>query len=649
MTSETVLTPGSARRSRPGPEMDDVDRLRARGQQRRLRRMLAVGALVATWCWYRYLTGSAILPTLPTVDPFLLVVVLFFGAMMAVMVLTTVLAGRSPHVLYRPEQIDVRIADVKGLAAVTEDVQRSLELFRSALTFKHRMGGTARRGILFEGSPGTGKTHLAKAMAAEAGVPFLFVSATAFQSMYYGATARKIRSYFRAVRRAARREGGAIAFIEEIDAIGTARSGVSTGMSPAVPAVAAGTPLAMDCGGLAGLVAAPAQTAPDAGLVQHRMVSNDTGATVNELLVQMQSFDELTVRQRVISWGVDRINLLLPATRQLPRPRPEPVNVLVIAATNRAESLDPALRRPGRFDRTMTFGLPDKAGRRELIDHFLARKAHEVELAGAEHRDALAGVTQGYSPVRIENLLDEALVNAVRRGAAGMSWADVEHARLVTEVGLGQPVGYTDHELRLIATHEAGHAVTAWLLAPQRRLEILTVIKRANALGLLAHGDREDVYTRSRAELGALISIAFGGQVAEEIFFGDVSTGPSGDLSYATTVGAQMIGAAGMAGTLVSYAAAPGGALGGGDLISRVTGDARARAMLEDLLAERKQVTRDLLERNRHLVEALRDALVERHELIGTEIDRVLGAAERERTVDLREGAAVTQTDIPHR
>jgi len=297
----------------------------------------------------------------------------------------------------------------------------------------------------------------------------------------------------------------------------------------------------------------------------------------------------------------------------------------------------------------MTFGLPDKAGRRELIDHFLARKAHEVELAGAEHRDALAGVTQGYSPVRIENLLDEALVNAVRRGAAGMSWADVEHARLVTEVGLGQPVGYTDHELRLIATHEAGHAVTAWLLAPQRRLEILTVIKRANALGLLAHGDREDVYTRSRAELGALISIAFGGQVAEEIFFGDVSTGPSGDLSYATTVGAQMIGAAGMAGTLVSYAAAPGGALGGGDLISRVTGDARARAMLEDLLAERKQVTRDLLERNRHLVEALRDALVERHELIGTEIDRVLGAAERERTVDLREGAAVTQTDIPHR
>lgn len=636
MTTDTVQVGGSmtGAAGRPtGRPMDDVDRQRARQQQRRLRRLLAVGVVAALWTWYRYLAGLPMLPTLPSVDPYLLVVMLFFGAMIAVMVLSTVLAGRSPHVLYRPEQIDVRIADVKGLAPVTEDVRRSLELFRSAITFKEQMGGTARRGILFEGSPGTGKTHMAKAMAAEAGVPFLFVSATAFQSMYYGATARKIRSYFTAVRRAARREGGAIAFIEEIDAIGLARSGVSHGMSTTEMSYSAGTSGMSDCGGLTGLVAAPAAANPATGPVTHRMVSGDAGATVNELLVQMQSFDELTARRRVLSWAIDRVNLLLPITRQIPRPRPEPVNVLVIAATNRAASLDPALLRPGRFDRTMTFGLPDKVGRRELIDHFLTRKAHEAELAGDEHRDALAGVTQGYSPVQIENLLDEALVNAVRRGAGGMCWADVEQARLVTEVGLGQPVGYTRHELRLIATHEAGHAVTAWLLAPHRRLEILTIVKRANSLGMLAHGDREDVYTRSRAELGALISIAFGGQVAEEIFFGDVSTGPAGDLTYATTIGAQMVGASGMAGTLISFAAAPGG----GDLVSRVTGDSQAREMLETLLAERKQATRDLLERNRHLVEALRDALLERHELIGTEIDRVLTAAGPATTLDLRE------------
>ena len=115
--------------------------------------------------------------------------------------------------------------DVRGLAAVTEDVRRSLDLFLSATTFRRELGGRARRGLLFEGPPGTGKTHLAKAMAAEAGVPFLFVSATAFQSMMYGATARKIRAYFRALRRAARAEGGAIGFIEEIDAIGPVRRG----------------------------------------------------------------------------------------------------------------------------------------------------------------------------------------------------------------------------------------------------------------------------------------------------------------------------------------------------------------------------------------------------------------------------------------
>jgi ATP-dependent Zn protease len=199
---------------------------------------------------------------------------------------------------------------------------------------------------------------------------------------------------------------------------------------------------------------------------------------------------------------------------------------------------------------------------------------------------------------------------------------------MVTTVGLGQPVGYTEHEQRLIATHEAGHAVSAYLLAPERRLEILTIVKRAGSLGLLAHGDRDDVYTRSRKELEALIGIAFGGQVAEELFFGDVSTGPSGDLVYATTVAAQMVGAAGMEGTLLSFAASPQGMFGGGDLVSRVMGDGEGRRMMEELLNRRKDEVRSLLGAHRHLVEALRDALLERHELIGREIEQVLQGAE---------------------
>ena len=139
------------------------------------------------------------------------------------------MAGRSPHVLYRPEEVGITLADVVGADAVVEEVVKTLNLFLAHRTFEEGMGGTPRRAVLFEGPPGTGKTYIAKAMAAEAGVPFLFVSSSAFQSMYYGQTNRKIRSYFRALRNYARREGGAIGFIEEIDAIGATRGGLGAG------------------------------------------------------------------------------------------------------------------------------------------------------------------------------------------------------------------------------------------------------------------------------------------------------------------------------------------------------------------------------------------------------------------------------------
>jgi cell division protease FtsH len=627
---------GAAALQKPPLKVRNVAAARESRRRRRLGWIGAIALGVGAVLVVRLIGGDPIgWPDLPKVDPLYLMSGTFFAVLIVTLLASSMVAGRSPHTTFRPEQIDVRMSDFKGLEPVKEDVRRSLELFLAARTFRHEMGGRARRGLLFEGPPGTGKTYMAKAMAAEAGVPFLFVSATAFQSMYYGASARKIRSFFAALRKAARAEGGAIAFIEEIDAIATARGGLASASAE----VAGFGGSVIGCGGLTGLPGAQLNGAlgngslGNAALLNRSITSEGTGGVVNELLVQMQSFDTPTGWQRIASWGADKINLLLPAHRQVPRPRVEPVDVLVIAATNRADSLDPALLRPGRFDRRLVFGLPDKAGRRELIDHFLGRKSHEPMLDDDEYREALAGVTQGYSPVQIEHLMDEALINALRREATGMSWGDLEHARMVTEVGLGQPVGYTDHEERLIATHEAGHAVTAHLLAPQRRLEVLTIIKRADSLGLLAHGDRDDVYTRSRKELEALIGIAFGGQVAEELFFGDVSTGPSGDLQYATTVAAQMIGAAGMDGTLISFAAAPSGAFGGGDLVSRVMGDGDGRRMLEALLTRQKAEVRSLLAANRHLVEALRDALLDRQELIGREIELVLQEAEAQQQV----------------
>jgi ATP-dependent Zn protease len=569
------------------------------------------------------LTGHPVgRPTLPHVDPLVVMPIVFFAFLSVFLLVSTVGIGRSPHVIYRPEQIEVGLDDVVGIDVVKEEVVRTLQLFLDHQSFAQRMGGRARRGILFQGGPGTGKTLTAKAMAAEAGVPFLFASGTSFHSSYQGATQRKVRRYFKALRRIARKEGGAIGFIDEFDGIGGARAGMGRLASTAFMGVA-------HCGGLDGLPGGADRFA--AATTTHSFNgSGDLQMAVNELLVQMQSFDEPSGGQRALGVLVDKVNLLLPTGRQVPRPKVTVPNVLLVASTNRADGLDPALLRPGRFDRALTFDLPSKAGRRQLVDHFLKRKAHTPELADAERRDALAAITTGYSPAMIEGLLDEALVSAVRRGADAMDWSDIEHARLVTEVGLGQPVDYTDHERELIATHEAGHATVAWLVAPQRRLEVLTIVKRASSLGLLAHGDREDVFTRSRSELRCLVQIAFGGQVAEELFFGDVSTGPSGDLQYATRVAAQMVGAAGMTDSLVSFAAVQSSPYGGEDMVGRVLGDGPGRELVEHELASQKQTVRGLLGANRHLVEALRDALIERHELVGHEITDVLEAA-RER------------------
>ena len=617
----------------------DVGASRETRRRSRWVKLTGVVWLGVSALWLRAVTydGSGFVP-LPSIDPFLLTIIVFFGLLLGLAVGQQVLSGRSPHVVYRPEQIETTLADVVGIDGVKDDVVRSLNLFLAHKTFRDEMGGTPRRGLLFEGAPGTGKTHLARAMAREAGVPFLFVSATSFQSMWYGASAKKIRSYFKALRKAARKEGGAIGFIEEIDAIAMSRGGVSAGMT-----ASAMTGVGTGCHGTSCLpasyaVAAGAGGASAPGLQTNALMSEGTGGVVNELLVQMQSFDNPTGGQRLRGWFVDRINLFLSPHRQLRRPDVVPTNILLIAATNRADSLDPALLRPGRFDRRITFELPAKAGRRELVDHFLLSKAHTAELDEPALRDTLAGITQGYSPVMIEHLLDEALVNAVRRGAGQLSWSDVERARLVEEVGMGQPVGYTPHERRLIATHESGHATAAWLTAPQRRLEVLTIVKRRSALGLLAHGDRDDVFTRSRTEMQALVKIALAGQCAEEIFFGDVSTGPGGDLLYATNAAAEMVGAHGMEGSLLSYAAISNSSFSDTNIVGRVLADDRGRDAVEALLQTQKREVKALLEAHRHLVEALRDALLEREELVGAEITDVLEqAASAPRVVDLND------------
>ncbi len=559
----------------------DVGAHQKRARSSRFQRLAMVLAPLAALLILRdvFAPGDTIpTPHFPAgLEPMLPAIVLITVLVM-VMLIPLLGAGRSPHILYRPDELTMGFDDVRGSESLVEEVTKTLNLFLAHRTFAEQMGGSPRKAILFEGPPGTGKTYMAKAMAAEAGVPFLFVSSSAFQSMFYGQTNRKIRSYFKALRKHARREGGAIGFIEELDAIGGARgSGQRAGEG--VPGV------------------------------------------VNELLIQLQSFEQTPPWLRIKGKFVDAANTWLPAGWHMRKPVNVPANILVIGATNRASDLDSALLRPGRFDRNIYFGLPSRSGRRDIIDYYLGKKAHDAELDEPAKRETLAALTAGYSPVMIEHLMDESLVWALRRGANRLSWNDLQHAKMTEEIGLAQPVEYTEAERRTIATHEAGHATVAWLVGKGRKLEVLTIIKRKDALGLLSHSEEEERFTKTKSEVRALIDIAFGGMVAEEIFFGEASTGVASDLQAATVNACQMIGQLGMGTTLVSSAAMEYPA---GGIVSKVLANDGGRAEVEDLLRSSKASVTQMLEEHRNVVEALRDALLEREELIGDDILEVI-------------------------
>ncbi|MBT8249620.1 MAG: AAA family ATPase [Acidimicrobiia bacterium] len=584
----------------------DVAETRERHRQRRLKRILIALSPIVIWWWFRFLSGNPVQFGLPPISEDLAIWMpgLILVALIGVVLIGPMLGnGRSPHVLYAPDQIDISFDDVKGIGPVVAEVRHTLQVFLDHRKFSDRMGGRPRRGVLFEGPPGTGKTHVAKAMAREAGVPFLFVSSTSFQSMWYGMTGRKIRSYFRALRKAARREGGAIGFIEEIDAIGAKRGGMD-----------GSSPMTVE------------------GMDVHPSISEGVGGVVNELLIQMQSFDEPDRPTRLVNWLIGRANRFLPDDRHLKtRPAP-PVNILLIAATNRADHLDPALLRPGRFDRILHFGLPSRSGRLDLIDYFLEKKAHDPSLDDPKPRQDLASSTMGYTPAYLERMFDEALLVALKDGRDALTMPDLRVARLEVEIGLGQPTEYPQHERIAIATHEAGHATIAWLVGEDIHLDILTIIKRKDALGLLAHSDQEERFLRSKSEILSRIQISLGGMVAEELFFGESGTGPAGDLLTATNSAVEMVGSLGLGDSLVSFRTLSNNPFSG-NLAAKVLGDKTSREAVDAILQTQKLEVTRLMSANLHIVEALRDALLEREELIDDEIEDVIKAAEATRSL----------------
>ena len=576
----------------------DVFRQRERTKFKRIIRAIVVIGLIDLYLWYRYSSGRPLtLPSLPEDWVFLLFPLLILIPVL-LMVALPLINGRSPHITVYPEQVESGLTDIKGLDTQVDEVVRSLDVFLGYATFREELGGTPRRGILFEGPPGTGKTYLAKAMAKQAGVPFLFISAPAFQSMWQGMTAYRIRSFFKALRKAARKEGGAIGFIEEIDAIGMSRGGGNNASPDGIARA----------------------TVENFGM-------GDSGSMVNELLIQMQSFDQPPLRTRLRAKMIGWVNAYLPTDRQLTAIKSEYHNILLIAATNRGDSLDAALVRPGRFDRRLYFDVPTKQGRVDLIDWFLDRKSHHQQLDDPQTRERIAYETFGYTPVMIEHLFDEGMLVALREGRRQMNFDDVMEAKLNEEIGLKQPVVYTEQDREAVATHEAGHATVAYFVGQNRRLEVLSIIKRRGSLGMLAHGDSEERFTRTRSEIESGIAIALGGLVAEELCIGDAGTGPAGDLAHATSLAAGMVGSFGMAGSLISYDAVTQGPIGGANLVGKVLADSEGRQRVDDILEAQREKVIAVLEANRDVHAALRDALIARDELIRDDILEVIEQA----------------------
>jgi cell division protease FtsH len=549
-------------------------------QQRLLRLVIALGLPVA-WFWYREISGSPVrggIPPLIRNSPELAMLGLMLFMVTAMMMIPLMTSGKSPHTMLRPSDLDIRLADVVGADATRREAIDTLNLFLNYETFAEEMGGSPRRGVLFEGSPGTGKTYLAKAIAAEAEVPFLFVSASEFQSHFYGMTNRKIRQFFKALRKAARAEGGAIGFIEEFDAIGMARAGMGPGG-----------------------------------------MREGSAGIVNELLVQMQSFDLPTGWEKFKGKMIDRLNLLLPPAKAMHRNRTKPANVLVFAATNRAEGLDPALLRPGRFDRTIHFDLPPRADRIAIADYYLAKKTHDPSVNSV----VIADRTAGYSPVRIERLMDEALIIALRYGRKSFGIEDLVEAQMIVDVGLAQDVGYQPEERRRIAVHEAGHAVIAVLVG--RDVRVASILRRSSSLGLVAHGDSDERHLSTPSELRDLIVVALAGRAAELQEYGEASTGIASDLAAATTIAAQLIGLVGDGDSLLSLEAAEMHMAG--NITAKVFSDERSRVQADDIMNKAADKSACMLLEHRGALLAVADALCEHDELTGDLVHEIVAAA----------------------
>ena len=476
--------------------------------------------------------------------------------------------GRGRVYWVKPGETGVGFKDYRGNPEVLESARRIVTLLSGAREFK-QMGGEAVRGLLLAGPPGVGKSYLAQAISTEAHVPFGYASAPSFQNMFMGIGNLRVMMLYGKARKLARKYGACILFIDEIDAIGAARS--SQGPSA----------------GFGGM-----------------MFGGNTGM-LNELLLQMDPPPQ----------DPSRWSRMLRALG-LRKKKAEIPPVLTIGATNLVEVLDQALLRPGRFDRKIAVDLPDADGRREILDYYLGKVTHQDM-----DMDRLVFDTIGYTPVAIKYVINEAAVLAHFDGRNSISYRDFTLARETHEWGLRQPIkGMSQEERRRIAYHEAGHCYAQLKLLPRQRMTKVTIIRHGQALGLSATKPLEEMYTHTREEMLADIQCSLASRASEEIFLGTALTGVTSDLETATRVAAACIGWFGMNGTLYSSRA-----------FNEMTPDPPMKKEIDKMLREQFKKVKELLQKNHETVAAIAEGLLEKNELDEDEIKAIVEQHERAR------------------
>ncbi|HEY3832237.1 MAG TPA: ATP-dependent zinc metalloprotease FtsH [Acidimicrobiia bacterium] len=459
--------------------------------------------------------------------------------------------GRSRAKVYTTEKPKTTFADVAGYGPVKEEIKEVVDFLKQPGKFRE-IGARIPKGVLLVGPPGTGKTLIARAVAGEAGVPFISVTGSDFMEMFVGVGAARVRDLFQT----AKKQSPAIIFIDEIDSIGRKRGA-----------------------GLGG-------------------GHDEREQTLNQMLAEMDGFE---------------------ATE----------GIVMMAATNRPDILDPALLRPGRFDRQILVPLPTQDERLEILKvHFRDKKISPDVSA-----QIVARGTPGMSGADLANLVNEAALFAVRRGSQDVHKEDFDAARDRVLMGLKRPsIMMNDEEKEHTAYHEGGHAVVAYVHEHADPVHKVTILPTGMALGMTQQLPEEERYSHDKNFLEDMLSVFMGGRVAEDIVFGSQSTGASNDLVRATEVARSMVREWGMSERIGPMAWGSQGAVFlGEDLVhTRDYSDETARVIDEEvelILREQEERTRKVLTEHRAGLDAVAHGLLERETLSGEEVARLVDEA----------------------